>query len=153
MIILMVEDNAGDVYMFREAMDEAGMSADLHVVHTGIEALDFLFHQGDYASAPDPDLVVLDLNLPAKHGKEVLEEMQRTEPLKGLPVAVFTTSQSEANICGSYPGLRCMYALKTASVHELIEIIRSFERFANGPSKLHSPGTPTLPDGSCSSRH
>ncbi len=143
MIILMVEDNAGDVYMFREAMEESGISAELLVVHTGIEALDFLHRRGNYASAPDPDLIILDLNLPAKQGTEVLAEMETTVSLKGLPVAVFTTSQSEADICGNYPGLKCMFALKTASVHELVEIIRSFERFAGALPKTSASGDAT----------
>ncbi len=140
MIILMVEDNAGDVYMFREAMQEAGVSAELQVVHTGMQALDYLHRRGEYASAPDPDLIVLDLNLPARQGSEVLAEMEAAASLKELPVAVFTTSPSEADICSRYPGLKCMFALKTASVHVLVKIIRSFERFAGSPPKTSASG-------------
>jgi two-component system response regulator len=128
--ILLVEDNAGDVYMVREAMVEAGLSPNLHVVQTGTQAMDFLHRRGAFSSFPQPDLVILDLNLPAKPGQEVMAEIEATPSLRNLPIAVFTTSQSESDICARFPRLRSMFALKTPMVSELVEIVKSFDLFA-----------------------
>ncbi len=130
--ILMVEDNAGDVYMVREAMEQAGLSPNVYVVDTGIKAMDFLFRRGEFTGSPRPDLVILDLNLPAKPGQEVMAEMEASPELKKVPVAVFSTSRSESDICNRFPGLRCMFVLKTPQVHELLDIVRDFDRFARG---------------------
>lgn len=128
--ILLVEDNAGDVCMIREAMQLAGLCHDLHVVETGIKAIDFLHRRGEFNSSPRPDLVILDLNLPTKAGQEVMAEMEVSTELKDVPVAVFTTSHFEKDICQCYPGLRSMFAVKTPQVRELVDIVMAFDRFA-----------------------
>ncbi|MGA2265127.1 MAG: response regulator [Phycisphaerae bacterium] len=128
--VLLVEDNAGDVYMVREALEEAGCSYDLHVVDTGIKAMDFLYRRGQFSGSPRPDLVILDLNLPGKPGQEVMAEMEASPELKDVPVAVLTTSRSSSDICQRYPGLRSMFAAKTPLTHELIDIMKRFDRFA-----------------------
>jgi CheY-like chemotaxis protein len=127
--VLLVEDNAGDVYMIREAMGEAGLSYDLHVVDTGIKAIDYLRHRGQFSVAPHPDLVILDLNLPAKTGQEVMAEMESSPELSEVPVAVLTTSKSEKDISRRYPGLRSVFAAKTPVVQELVAIVKRFDEF------------------------
>lgn len=130
LVILLVEDNPGDVFMVREALEEAGIGYSLHVVSDGFKAMQFLRRQSDFSTAPRPDLVILDLNLPGKHGREVMAEMQADRNLAVLPVAVFTTSVSESGICRQYPGLRGMFAVKTPDAEELVGLVRQFENFA-----------------------
>ncbi len=130
--ILMVEDNPGDVVFAKEALAEAGIDHCLHVVGDGIEAMDFLNRRDGFASSPRPDLVILDLNLPRRNGHEVMAELSQDEDLKHIPVAVFTSSRADVNICGNFPSLRCMYAVKTADFSELIEIMRNMRVFASG---------------------
>jgi two-component system response regulator len=136
LVILLVEDNPGDVFMIREALEDAGIGHCLHVVSDGFQAMAFLRRQSQYAQAPRPDLVILDLNLPGKHGREVMGEMQADKDLVVLPVAVFTTSLSESGICGQYPGLRGMFAVKTPDADELIVLVREFESFARRRDKV-----------------
>jgi CheY-like chemotaxis protein len=131
--VLLVEDNAGDVYMVREAMEEAGLSYDLHVVDTGIKAMEYLHHRGQFSAAPHPDLVILDLNLPAKTGQEIMAEMEASPKLCEVPVAVLTTSRSESGICRRYPRLRSVFAPKTPAVQELVAIVKRFDEFARSP--------------------
>jgi two-component system, chemotaxis family, response regulator Rcp1 len=106
--ILLVEDSPADVELTIEAMRDAKVANQLHVVIDGVEAMAFLRQEGPYASAPRPDLVLLDLNLPRKDGKEVLAELRADANLQPIPVAVLTTSKAEADILRSYQlGANC----------------------------------------------
>src|SRR6202171_956363 len=100
--ILLVEDSAGDVRLTREAFKDAKVHINLHVAPDGIEAMAFLRHEGAHANAPRPDLILLDLNLPKKDGREVLAEIKESPALKSIPVVILTTSASEADILRSY---------------------------------------------------
>lgn len=99
--ILLVEDNPGDVLLMEEALQEGKMLNNLHVVTNGDEALDYLYREGEYKDAPRPDLIMLDLNLPKKDGREVLAEIKNDPALMSIPVVVITTSKSEEDIAKS----------------------------------------------------
>ncbi|MBP7149057.1 MAG: response regulator [Acidobacteria bacterium] len=127
LIILLVEDNPGDVYLVREALAETGIAHRLHRVEDGQSAIEFLEENRHNGM---PDLVILDLNLPRKNGRQVLAEMQRSDRLRDIPVAVFTTSRSEIGIVREFPLIRSTFAAKTADFGELVEIMRQFQEFA-----------------------
>ena len=121
--MLIVEDNPADVVFFREAVKAAETPAALHVVDNGADAIRFLSRQGPFAHVPRPDVVVLDLNLPVKNGKNVLEEMMAEPALRMIPVAILTTSNSESHLCGAYTSGRCLYFVKTDDFQRLQEIV------------------------------
>src|SRR5580700_9598822 len=100
--VLLVEDSPGDVRLTREAFKDAKVHINMHVASDGVEAMAFLRREGGYANAPRPDLILLDLNLPKKDGREVLSEIKENPALKSIPVVVLTTSGSEADILRSY---------------------------------------------------
>jgi two-component system, chemotaxis family, response regulator Rcp1 len=127
--ILLVEDSPSDVELTIEAMREAKVANELHVVIDGVEAMAFLRKEGAYAAACRPDLVLLDLNLPRKDGKEVLAEMRADSILRSIPVAVLTTSKAESDILRSYElGANC-FITKPVHLPELIEVIHAIEDF------------------------
>ena len=127
--ILLVEDNPGDVRLTVEAMREYKLRNNLHVVQDGIEALAFLRREGVYAEKPRPDLILLDLNLPRKDGREVLAEIKTSEDLKRIPVIILTTSSAETDIVKSY----CLHAncfiTKPVDMDQFIQVVRSIESF------------------------
>ena len=127
--ILLVEDNPGDVRLTQEALKEAKVRNNLHVVEDGVEAMAFLKREGEYASAPLPDLILLDLNLPRKDGREVLEEIKQDDQLKRVPVVVLTTSQAEEDILRSYNLHANCYVNKPVDLDEFIKIVKSIEDF------------------------
>jgi chemotaxis family two-component system response regulator Rcp1 len=133
LVILLVEDNAGDVYMIREALEEAGFPHSLHIVSDGNQAMDFLREQAA-SGATWPDLMILDLNLPGKTGREVMAEMQLEPVLKKLPVAVLSTSRSESHISRDFPQLRSTFAAKTPDFRQLVDLILHFRDFAVPPA-------------------
>src|SRR2546428_6228012 len=100
--VLLVEDNPGDVRLTMEALHEAKMHNSVYVAQDGVEALAFLRKQGKYAEMPRPDLILLDLNLPRKNGREVLEEIKTDEDLKCIPVVVLTSSSAEQDVLRAY---------------------------------------------------
>ena len=100
--VLLVEDDPGDVLMTREAFEEHKLRNNLHVVNDGVEAVEFLRREGRYADAPRPGLILLDLNLPRKDGREVLAEIKADESLRAIPVVVLTTSEAEEDVLRSY---------------------------------------------------
>src|SRR4051794_38575206 len=100
--VLLVEDDPGDVLMTREAFEDNKVKNNLSVVSDGVDALAFLRKEGKYADAPDPDLILLDLNLPRMDGREVLAEIKADERLRHIPVVVLTTSGSHEDVVGSY---------------------------------------------------
>ena len=100
--ILLVEDNPGDVRLTKEAFKEAKVKNNLHVAWDGVEAMDFLRHNGNFSDAPRPDLILLDLNMPRKNGREVLAEIKKDPELMRIPVVVLTMSHAEEDILKSY---------------------------------------------------
>lgn len=134
-VMLVVEDNLGDVVLFEEAVKESRTAATTHVVGDGVTALRFLRRLPPFADAPRPDVVVLDLNLPLMTGREVLAEMAADPDLKSIAVAILTTSSSEAHLCERYtPGL-CRYFVKTAAFREIQGIVREIAAHAGGESR------------------
>ena len=127
--ILLVEDNPGDVRLTREALKDAKMSNILHVVEDGALALDFLHRRGEYANARRPDLILLDLNLPRKNGREVLQEIKQDPRLKIIPVVILTTSQAEEDILGAYSEHANCYITKPVDFSQLTKIVRTIEDF------------------------
>ncbi len=127
--ILLVEDNPGDVRLTREAFEDGQIENTLHVVGDGVEALDFLYQRGDHEDAPQPDIVLLDLNLPRKNGDEVLEEVRADPDFECLPVIVLTSSEAEEDVIQSYELQANAYLTKPVDPAEFIDTIHRFERF------------------------
>lgn len=127
--LLLVEDNPGDVRLTMEALKENKMRNKLHVVEDGVEALAFLRQEGKYADAPCPDLILLDLNLPKKDGREVLTEIKTDENLKRIPVVVLTTSQAEEDILKVYNLNANCYITKPVDLEQFIKVVKSIEDF------------------------
>lgn len=127
--VLLVEDNPGDVRLTKEAFREGGIANDLHVVTDGIEALDFLHRRNEYESAPRPDVVLLDLNLPGKNGEEVLAEMKSDPGLYRIPVVILTSSKTEEDVVSSYDQNANAYLTKPVDPDEFIKLLQSFEEF------------------------
>lgn len=127
--ILLVEDNAMDVLITREALKDARMRNRLSVVENGEEAMDFLRHRGKYADEPLPDLILLDLNLPKKDGREVLEEVKADPVLKHIPIVVLTSSEAKEDILKSYR-LHCnCFITKPVDLEQFTSVVRSIEGF------------------------
>lgn len=127
--ILIVDDNPGDVRLTREALREIKVSNNLHVATDGAEALAFLNREGQYADAPRPALILLDLNLPKKNGREVLAEVKNHPNLRRIPVVILTTSSEEKDILATYDLHANCYITKPADLDCFIEVIRSIEGF------------------------
>ena len=127
--ILLVEDNPGDADLTRDAFSTGKVDNLLHVVSDGVEAMAFLRRQGKYASAPRPDLVLLDLNLPRRDGREVLADIKSDEALKRIPVVVLTTSKDEADVLKSYNLHANCFISKPIDLGEFIRAVRSIEDF------------------------
>jgi CheY-like chemotaxis protein len=127
--ILLVEDNPGDVRLTREAFKEGKAFANLNVVEDGVEALAFLRRQGHYAGVVRPDLILLDLNLPRKDGREVLAEIKADPDLKRIPVVVLTTSQAEQDVLRSYDLQASAYITKPIDLDRFLEVIRTIDNF------------------------
>ena len=127
--ILLVEDNPGDVRLAREGLSECKIRNNLHVVDDGVKALAFLRRQDGYAKAPRPDIVLLDLNLPRKDGREVLREVKEDENLRTIPVVVLTTSKAEEDILKSYSLHANCYVTKPMGLQQFLDVVRSIEDF------------------------
>ncbi|HLJ52414.1 MAG TPA: response regulator [Rhizomicrobium sp.] len=127
--ILLVEDNPGDARLTQEALREGKIRNNLHHARDGVEALAFLRREGEYAKAPKPDLVLLDLNLPRKDGREVLAEMKQDSRLRTIPVVVLTTSEAENDIVRSYELHANCYITKPVGLEQFISIVREIETF------------------------
>jgi CheY-like chemotaxis protein len=127
--ILLVEDNPGDVRLTQEALKEDKVANNLHVVKDGVEAMRFLRREAPYADAPKPDLVLLDLNLPKKDGREVLAEVKRDPELGRIPVVVLTSSQADEDICRAYR-LNCnCYVAKPVDFDQFSRVIKAIDAF------------------------
>ena len=127
--ILMVEDNAGDVDLAREAMENGKIRNTLSVVSDGVEAMAFLHRTGKYAKSPRPDLILLDLNLPKKDGREVLAEIKSDDDLKRIPVVILTTSQAEVDILSSYNLHANCYITKPIDLPQFLRVVKAIEDF------------------------
>ena len=127
--ILMVEDNPGDVRLTREALKESKVRNKMHVVGDGVEALAFLRHEGQYADAPHPDIILLDLNLPRKNGREVLAEIKEDPDLKRIPVVILTISQAEEDILKTYNLHANCYITKPVDLDQFIKVVKSIKDF------------------------
>ncbi len=127
--ILLVEDSQGDIRLIREALREIGGGHVLHVVNDGVEALAFLRRKGAYAAAPRPDLILLDLNLPRKNGREVLAEIKADERLRDIPVVVLTISTAEEDIMTAYRLQANCYVIKPVNLDQFFRVVQSIERY------------------------
>ena len=138
--ILLVEDNAGDVRLTLEAFKEAKVLNSFKVVNDGAEAIAFLRQQGQYANAALPDLILLDLNLPKKDGREVLAEIKADERLKSIPVIVLTTSAAEDDIARAYACHANCYINKPVDLDQFLRVVHSIENFWLSLVKLPAAG-------------
>jgi CheY-like chemotaxis protein len=127
--VLLVEDDPGDVLMTREAFEDNKVANALHVVSDGAEALAFLRKEGEYADAPTPDLVLLDLNLPRVDGREVLAAVKADDELRQIPIVVLTTSESEEDVLRSYELHANAYVTKPVDFDRFIEVVRKIDDF------------------------
>jgi chemotaxis family two-component system response regulator Rcp1 len=127
--ILLVEDNPGDVRLTIEGLNEGKVRNNLHVARDGVEALAFLRRQAQFADMVRPDLILLDLNLPRKDGREVLAEIKSDADLKTIPVVVLTTSRAEQDVLNSYQLQANCYITKPVDLEQFITVVRSIEDF------------------------
>jgi CheY-like chemotaxis protein len=127
--ILLIEDSPSDTALTIEALEEGKIANNLSHVEDGVEAMDFLMRQGKYKNAPRPDLIMLDLNLPRKDGREVLAEIKNDESLKIIPIIVLTTSRSDKDILQSYRLNANCYITKPVDFRQFMEVVRSIEKF------------------------
>ncbi len=127
--ILLVEDSPSDIDLTKEALDEGKIIHELFIVEDGLAAMQFLNKEGPYRDVPRPDVILLDLNLPKKDGREVLVEVKSDEALKRIPVIVLTTSAAEEDICSTYEHYANCYITKPVDVEDFIRVLRSFSEF------------------------
>lgn len=136
--VLLVEDDPGDVDLTKEALREGKITINLQVVDDGVKAMAYLRQEGSYAGAVRPDLIVLDLNLPKKDGREVLRELKSDEKLKRIPVVILTTSDAEADVLKTYGlGANC-YITKPVGLDQFAKVVRAIEEFWFSVVKLPS---------------
>lgn len=127
--VLLVEDNPGDVRLMQEALRDSKVKNNLYVVTDGEEAMSFLRREGKYYGATEPDLILLDLNLPGKDGREVLEEIKNDPALKHIPVVIVTTSAAEEDILKSYCLHANCYVTKPVNLEQFIKVVHAIEDF------------------------
>ena len=127
--ILLVEDNPGDMRLTVEALKEGKVRNEMSWAKDGVEALDFLFRRGAFANADAPDLILLDLNLPKRNGREVLEEIKNDPKLKSIPVVVLTTSRAEEDILRSYELHANCYIIKPVDLDKFMAVIKAIDHF------------------------
>ena len=129
MQVLLVEDNPGDVRLTEEALKDAKVHLELHVVCDGIQAMEFLRREGRFERVPRPDLILLDINLPRKDGRQVLEEIKSDPALKTIPVVVLTTSASEIDIQRTYLLHANCFISKPVDMEGFLTVVRSIDEF------------------------
>ena len=127
--ILLVEDNAGDSRLAVEALKESKLRNNLHIVTDGMEAMDFLFKRGKHAQVPRPDLILLDLNLPKKDGREVLAEIKADPDLKRIPVVILTISKAEEDVLKTYNLHANCFITKPLDLDQFVTVVKSIEDF------------------------
>jgi chemotaxis family two-component system response regulator Rcp1 len=138
--ILLVEDNPGDVRLTREALKEGKVLNTLYVAIDGVDALEFLNKQGRYADVPRPDIILLDLNLPRKDGRELLADIKNNPDLRKIPVVILTTSKAEEDILKSYDLHANCYITKPVDLDQFLDVVKSIENFWFSIVKLPSGG-------------
>jgi CheY-like chemotaxis protein len=136
--ILLVEDNPGDARLTREALKEGKIRNNLSHARDGVEAMAFLRREGEFHDAPTPDIILLDLNLPRKDGREVLAELKQDPGLRSIPVVVLTTSEAEQDIVKTYDLHANCYITKPVDLDKFIGIVRAIENFWLAVVKLPS---------------
>ena len=161
--ILLIEDNPGDVRLMAEALKDSNFRSNLSVVEDGVEGLAFLRREGEYAQAPRPNLVFLDLNLPKMDGMEVLAEMKLENGLRGIPVIVLTTSSSHDDVDLAYRLNANCYITKPNGIDGFVTMVESIQYFwssvyfwapvAAAPAKMTSPAAPLARRRTNSSHH
>ena len=127
--ILIIEDNPGDVRLTREAFKEGIIDKEIHSVKNGEEAMMYLKHEGQYAKCPRPDIILLDLNLPRKDGRELLREIKQDEILKRIPVIVLTTSASDVDINQTYRDYANCFITKPVNMYDFLRVTKAIELF------------------------
>ena len=127
--ILLVEDNPGDVRLTKEALKDAKVLNEIYVARDGVEAMQFVHREGSFANAPMPDLILLDLNLPRKDGREVLAEIKKDPKLRHIPVVVLTTSKADEDIIKTYNLHANAYITKPVDLNRFVEIMHALEEF------------------------
>ena len=127
--ILLVEDNPGDIRLTREAFKESNLDAELYVTHDGEEAISFLMKKKKYRNMPRPDLILLDLNLPKKDGREVLKEIKTHPALMQIPVVILTTSRADEDISNAYNLYANCYIAKPIGLEEFLDVIQCIWNF------------------------
>lgn len=127
--LLLVEDDSTDVLLTKKALQKGGFLNNLSVVKDGEEAMDFLHQRGDYTNAPVPDIILLDLNMPRKDGREVLQEVKTDESLQHIPIIVLTTSDAEQDVLKSYKLHANCYIKKPVDLHQFVDAIASLQSF------------------------
>jgi len=127
--ILLVEDSPADVRLTQEALKEEKLYVNLHVVRDGVQAMAFLHRQGEYAQAVRPDLILLDLNLPRKDGREVLQEIKEDDTLKAIPVVILTVSRAEEDVARSYNLRANCYITKPLDLNQFSRVVKSIQDF------------------------
>jgi chemotaxis family two-component system response regulator Rcp1 len=127
--ILLVEDNIGDIRLTQEALKESNLLVNLRVVRDGLEAMELLRRNGNQSDTPNPDLILLDLNLPRKDGREVLQEIKSDADLKRIPVVVLTTSEAESDILATYGFHANCYITKPVDMDQFIKIVKMLNEF------------------------
>lgn len=127
--ILLVEDNPGDARLAKEALKESKLMNNLSFAEDGVEAMNFLYKKGKYSKAPRPDLIILDLNLPKKDGREVLEEIKTDINLKRIPVVILTISKAEEDILKTYNLHANCFISKPIDLDQFIKVVKSIEDF------------------------
>ena len=127
--ILLVEDNAGDVRLTREILEETDLSHNLNVASDGVAAMSYLMREGEYDSAPRPDIIMLDLNLPRKDGREVLPDIKTDPEPRSIPVVIFTTSAAEEDVLTSYDLHANCYISKPIDLEHFIAVVNSIRQF------------------------
>jgi len=143
--ILLVEDSPSDTDLTIEALREAKIRNHLSIAEDGVQALEFLRRQGKYADAPRPDLIMLDLNLPRKDGREVLAEIKADEKLRTIPVVVMTTSRAEQDVLQAYQHHANCYITKPVDFDKFLNVVRSIETFWLMVVTLPQPGKTARP--------
>jgi two-component system, chemotaxis family, response regulator Rcp1 len=138
--IFLVEDNRGDIRLIQEALKSTAVPCEVVIARDGMEAMAYLQRQGEFAEAIAPDLILLDLNLPKKDGREVLAEIKTNDSLKHIPIIVLTTSRNEEDICKSYDLHVNCYISKSRNLAQLFKIVQGIEAFWLETATLPSHG-------------
>ena len=138
--LLLVEDNVGDVVLFKQAVQRAGADCRLHVEQDGVSAMEYLDACRSGGQEPRPDLIVLDLNLPRKSGAEVIRQIQDDPDLRFVPLVVLTSSQHEQEVLAGWDPKRCLYLVKPATFLALVDLVRQIMDFVEGLARPPAAG-------------